>query len=188
MSDTYPANDNEIATVDFNIQGGRLLREYASALVGIERLYEGLLTVDRLMENPEARYWGRLRLDEPVGPLVFPVERLVLVSIEASSPGVLSVLGNFRPLEQIRLYLGDRHERKKDKAYRNREEERRLVLENDLLDLQLQRDRISAWRDLGTSDAQISAMFSRYLLGPIEEIERAQDSIGLGELTASTDG
>jgi len=45
--------------------------------------------------------------------IVLPSERLFFSKVNIQSPGFWEVMGSLNPLQQIREYLKDRHERKK---------------------------------------------------------------------------
>jgi hypothetical protein len=58
---------------------------------------------------------------------VVPVHsRLLLAAARLESPGFWEFLGSLNPLEVLRQYLSDRHERRKDREYREAAEARRL--------------------------------------------------------------
>src|SRR5580700_4283093 len=52
---------------------------------------------------------------ETLAAMVPTSERLVLDAVEIASPGFWEFLGSLNPLEVIRKYLSDRHERRKDR-------------------------------------------------------------------------
>jgi hypothetical protein len=52
------------------------------------------------------------------------------------------LLGSLNPLQQLREYLKDRHERKKDRDWRGDAEKERALLENEILQIQAERGRI----------------------------------------------
>ena len=69
-------------------------------------------------------FWTGLvteRFDDELG--------LDLVSVVIESPGFWEFIGALNPLEQLRGYLVERHERMKDREYRNDAERRRLDAE-----------------------------------------------------------
>ena len=66
--------------------------------------------------------------------MITPQYELVLDGVSLSSPGAWDFLGKLNPLDVIRQYLTDRHERRKDKEYREAHENRKLYLENKLLE------------------------------------------------------
>lgn len=107
-----------------------------------------------------------MRAVSELEPSVLPSERLVLDSVEAASPGQISIFGKLNVLEQIRLWLIDRSERQKDREYRNREEERRLDLENQQRETDLIRSRIAALREAGLTDFDVNEVFRRLLSEP----------------------
>ncbi|MDW3218747.1 MAG: hypothetical protein R8F63_09055 [Acidimicrobiales bacterium] len=191
-------SEAELGTVVLGLEGGRLVSEYVSALYAINRLYDSLLTLDRFIEELQAQA-GRPEQFRPFGlrplldrdwlpePAVLPSERLVLSAIEVSSPGSISLFGDLGILEQLRIWLNDRDERRKDRDYRDREDARRLDLENQQRETDLLRSRIAAMREAGMPEVAIVEA-TRALIGePLEAVERAQDRVGLGELGIGTE-
>lgn len=60
---------------------------------------------------------------------------LIVREVHLSSPGFWSFLGALNPLEALRNFLNDRHERQKDRKYRELAEASKLELENRLLEV-----------------------------------------------------
>ncbi len=88
-----------------------------------------------------ARRWGPPELLLPLagyrfgGPAAIestiPAGRPLVVSrVVLSSPGFWEFMGSLNPLEVLRQYLSDRHERRKDDKYRSPAEAERLAIEN----------------------------------------------------------
>lgn len=75
---------------------------------------------------------------------ILPSEELVIDKVSFNSPGFWEVIGALNPLTQIREYINDRHNRKKDKQFwetelsKNILENQKLELENQKLALQNQ--------------------------------------------------
>src|SRR5690606_29760866 len=69
-----------------------------------------------------------------------PQDRLVLNRVRIESPGFWEFLGSLNPLLHIREYLNDRHRRRQDQEYREASEKKRLELENELLQAQIERE------------------------------------------------
>jgi len=67
-------------------------------------------------------------------------KNLKIEKMAISSPGFWEVLGSFNPLSQIRDFLNDRHNRKKDLEFRNRQEEK-------VADIQIQRQEFELNKD-----------------------------------------
>lgn len=80
---------------------------------------------------------------------------LELGIVQFESPGFWEFLGALNPLEQIRQYLNDRHERKKDNEFRNRAEEKKLELENERLAAQVFSERVDGLAKAGFSNEDI---------------------------------
>ncbi|HLM82158.1 MAG TPA: hypothetical protein VK302_16265 [Terriglobales bacterium] len=102
-------------------------------------------------------------------------DRLILRSVELHSPGWWEVVGKLNPLEQIRLYLNDRHERRKDREYRESEEAAKLRLQNAALETQVLRDRITAAREMGATDEDLAPLLDRFVRQPLNGLDRFQD-------------
>jgi hypothetical protein len=95
-----------------------------------------------LTEVGAFRTGGIEAMSGPSSPLV--VSRVVL-----TSPGFWEFLGSLNPLEVIRQYLTDRHEREKDRDYRSRAEAERLAIENAARKLDVFRQYLDLQREYG---------------------------------------
>jgi len=100
---------------------------------------------------------------------------LQLRRVVLQSPGYWEFLGKLNPLEVIRVYLNDRHARLKDASYRNRLEEEKLTIENNLLKVKLISDLVDAARKAGLSRTEISALIRDNALVPLLRLEALQD-------------
>lgn len=75
--------------------------------------------------------------------------------VELNSPGFWEIIGSLNPLAQVRGYLADRHERNKDRDYRNDAEKRQLNAEARLKELEVQRAEVAVAREKYELAAQI---------------------------------
>jgi hypothetical protein len=130
-------------------EGGRpaseirgLLKAWESAYQIVARIeLEGERVIDFLewleRVGPPRRYWspflgmGTVRVEGDVG------SRLIVSRVVLESPGFWEVFGSLNPLEVLRKYLNDRHERSKDRNYRSDAEHERLAIANALGRLQV---------------------------------------------------
>ncbi len=108
--------------------------------------------------------------------VVLPSDRLVISKVNIQSPGFWEVLGSLNPLQQIREYLKDRHERQKDKEFRNKQEK-----EKGELDLEEQRNKIISQRidilkSLGHSETEIRQLVMVMVTQPLNRLGRHQDN------------
>ena len=85
-----------------------------------------------------------------------PRFQLELSRVSIQSPGFWEFVGAMNPMQQIREYLNDRHERRKDKEYREQSEKDRLRLDCEILEqtlikqkLENAREQISMMREFG---------------------------------------
>lgn len=198
-SDVYSVGVAELEAGQTSFQfiawGGMALREFRTALTVVEGAYNGLVAIDRAIEGAldhTKRFGLQPALLNNLSPLLLspsfdssmlvpPGDRLVFGSARVGSAGLVEVIGALNPLKQLREYLNDRHERKKDTAYRNAAEERRLQLENELLLNKVLNERVQLLREVGLPDHQITLILNELVLKPLEELCRAQDA-GILEL------
>jgi hypothetical protein len=123
---------------------------------------------------------GRLLSTWPPSPgvvasLVPSRDRLVLQSARFESPGFWEFLGSLNPLEVIRQYLNDRHERRRDTKYRDAAEASRLDLENRLLENRVIRERIEIARSLGAGASDLAPLLNELVHRPLRALNGAQD-------------
>ena len=113
---------------------------------------------------------------EKIAALVPDKDRLKLRGVELNSPGFWDFMGSLNPLEVLRQYLSDRHERERDRAYRNKEEARRLAAENDLLELEVINKKVELLQELGAFTPQdIELLKDRLLKRPLQGLNLSQD-------------
>lgn len=145
------------------------------------------------------RFWRRFVLpDEPFGLLPFesgpsshselgeriiPEYRLELRRVSIQSPGFWEFFGGLNPLQQMREYLNDRHERRKDQEYRILAEKERMCLENEILRRQISkedagilRDQVSIMREAGMGITEIQQYVWSRLGQPLSQLGRHQDT------------
>ncbi len=131
-------------------------RQYLDAL---ESAYSGIYVFQSIFsgEEPRIAIWPQpFRVPWPMPPetidaIVPPKHKLVLASVDIASPGAWEFLAAMNPLETIRKYLNDRHERIKDREYRNAAERRRLEAEVEAAELRNVRERIGIYRELNVA-------------------------------------
>src|SRR5437867_5085114 len=174
------------------------VREY---LTRLEHAYNSVYAFERAIEAAErfARRWhgpvfvvdpfdwaalptraGRLSSVWPPSPeaiasVVAARDRLVLRTARFESPGFWEFLGTLNPLEVIRQYLKDRHDRRRDRDYRDAAEARRLDLENRLLENRVIRERVEIARSLGASDSQLTPLLNELVYRPLRTLNPSQD-------------
>jgi hypothetical protein len=144
----------------------------------IVEAYKSLLVLDKIMLAAEHKKIRRLKVN-PVTPFIEAEEdRLRLVAVEFHSPGFWEFLGKLNPLEVLRQYLNDRHQREKDEKYRNAAEKRKLQLENErgsidnsVLKLKFVREFIDTCRHAGVSEAEIQALVKEHALAPLIRLD-----------------
>jgi hypothetical protein len=100
------------------------------------------------------------------------------------SPGYWDFLGKLNPLEVTRQYLQDRHERRKDREYREAAEKRRLDLDNTLLENKVIKERIEIAKNLGATEEDLAPLLNELVIKPVRELDRYQDrgAIETGEI------
>lgn len=114
---------------------------------------------------------------------VLPEYRLDLARVSIQSPGFWEFVGSLNPLQQLREYLKDRHERRKDFEYREPAEKEKLRLENELLqrvilekETSTLRDELAIMREVGFDDSEIKQFIWSRLGPPLSRLGRHQDT------------
>ena len=139
----------------------------------------------QLYDLMEVFYFDGRRLSPPLSDLyvnlepnslVPPAERLVLSKVNIQSPGFWEFFGSLNPLNQLREYLKDRHERRKDRDWREAQEKRKgdldiMEKENTFLNAH-----IKTLKELGYSDIEIRQMLNKLVLQPLQTLDKYQDN------------
>lgn len=107
--------------------------------------------------------------------IILPEHRLRISRVVVESPGFWEFLGNLSPLEVLRKYLCDRHERKKDTAYRNRQEMEKGELELAKLGLEVVGEEISILQSLGVPEEKIRKALFDHIDKPLRALDEVQD-------------
>lgn len=105
---------------------------------------------------------------EKVAAMVPEADRLRLIGVELHSPGFWDFLGKFNPLEVLRQYLNDRHERQKDRQYRSSAEAEKLELENF-------KEKIDILKQLGATDKDLALLKEQLLKKSLRQLNPYQD-------------
>jgi hypothetical protein len=111
----------------------------------------------------------------------------VLSAVSLTSPGFWDFVGTLNPLEVLRHYLNDRHERRKDRSYRESAEQRRLALENLSLQNKVIAERIRIAKELGATDRDLAPLLNELINKPLTALDRHQDK-GIIENTEISPG
>jgi hypothetical protein len=140
-------------------------------------------TSTNIREFPIAPIWGEmmLRFSSPrfsSAALVRPEQTLILKSVRLESPGFWEFFGKLNPLEVIRQFINDMHERRKDRAYREAAEERKLYLKNLALENQVLKARIAIVRSLGATDSDLTPLLNNLVIDPLNRLA-AHQNLGL---------
>jgi hypothetical protein len=116
-----------------------------------------------------------------------PGATLELTQVEIHSPGFFEFLGMLNPLNTIREYLNDRHERLKDKRYREPLEREKLILENELLSHQIRKEELDIlgselemMREHGFDEDYLRQYVWQSIGQPLARLARHQDTQLIG--------
>jgi hypothetical protein len=161
--------------------------EIVRYLRDLEGAYNHLFAFDLVVKEAQERYgedsWRprratsrTLRQIRRPDLVVLPEDRLRVHAVSVQSPGFWEFLGALNPLETIRKYLSDRHERKKDNAYRNTAEAERLRLDNEKLKTEVVKERIEILRGLNIPEDRIAVILNLHVATPLSKLDEAQDS------------
>jgi hypothetical protein len=176
-------------------QGGVDIQLVTSYLSDLKLAYDSLLAFETIMDDlgsREHRPRGFVLFDDSFRLLPFrsggnwlpssnevanfvpSSERLILSSVRLESPGFWEFIGSLNPLEVIRKSLNDRHERRKDRQYKEAAERRRLTLENALLETKVLSQRIRIAKNLGATDRDLAPLLNQLVFQPLRTVGRHQ--------------
>jgi len=108
--------------------------------------------------------------------LVEPDHVLMLKAVRMESPGFWEFFGKLNPLEIIRQFLNDMHERRNGKQYREAAEERTLYLKNLALENQIVRARIGIAKSLGATNADLTPLLNELIVKPLNNLAKYRAS------------
>lgn len=112
---------------------------------------------------------------EAVLSFVAESDTLILQGARLQSPGFWDFLGKLNPLEVMREYLNDRHERRKDRDYRERAEKEKLWLDNLRRKNTVVRERIELARQLGATEQDLAPLLKVLVHEPLQRLDKHQD-------------
>ena len=182
---------------------GGSIAELSAFLSDLENAYMALYTFDRLwFRSPMGHRFplemllelgypfsafgqvGRVPLRVDALP---PSARLTLERVRIESPGFWEFVASLNPLQQIREYLNDRHRRRQDIEFREAPEKKRLELDNELIQRQIEendntnlKQRIAILRDVGYDDDAIRDMIWMSFGNSLSRLGRHQDARLIG--------
>lgn len=164
------------------------IRAYLEA---VEQAYNGLYAFELIVSEAKMRAADReptswrssgrrprlaVRRISRAEAVVLPEDRLQLRAVSFQSPGFWEFLGALNPLETLRKYLQDRHERRRDRTYREPLEAERMALENEKLKTAVVKEQVELLRSLGVPEEKIREALTRHVVLPLERLDRHQDS------------
>ena len=102
--------------------------------------------------------------------------KMTFYRVEFTSPGFWKFLGALNPLETVRKWCADRHERRKDIDYREAHEAEKMRLDNEKLKTEVVQGRIRTLEQAGVPKDKIREALARYLVEPLTRLQRHQDA------------
>ena len=165
------------------------IRDVIGYLKSIEDVYNHLYAFELIITDAKKRSedyndttnYGRSRKIKSLmsirhpDQIVHPQDRIILNKVNVESPGFWEFFANIIPLETIRKYINDRHERIKDKNYRINQEKERGELENEKLRLEVIQKKTDLLKNLGVPEDKIRIAYFKHVLKPLEQIDIYQD-------------
>lgn len=188
---------------ELRLQADRLgtVADIRAYLEAVEQAYNGLYAFDLIVNEAKSRAADRepmswrssgrqlriaIRRISRAEAVVLPEDRLQLRAVSFQSPGFWGFLGALNPLETLRKYVQDRHERRRDRTYREPLEAERMALENQKLKTEVVKEQVELLRSLGVPEEKIREALMRHVVLPLEHLDRHQDS-GLVETAVLVD-
>jgi len=196
---------------------GLPVHRIADFLNTLEEAYNALLLLDRLIEDYDSwlderdeqlrrkrlrdlrRFGCLLTTRESLrraGNLFTPKSRLRVHAIEVGSPDFWAFVGKLNPLEVIRQWVQDAHERRKDREYKESAEARKLELDNEMKRVEIEDHelanelkkveivdrKIEIAKQLGATDEDLAPLVRNLFYKPLKRLERFNDVIESVEL------
>lgn len=160
--------------IRFEMSDGCTTEEFALFLLDFEKAYASIRFFLRRMSGNNQSLNDLLNFPEVNELPTIAKTRLGAVSF--NSPGFWEAIASWNPLKVLCDYLGQRHERKKDKEYRNEQEREIAELEilakrNEVISAQ-----IETLKKAGFSDEEIKELLSKYISNSLENMGRKIDS------------
>ena len=118
----------------------------------------------------------RIIKETEIDNLILKSDRLIITKVNIQSPGFWEFLGKLNPLEQIREYIKDCHERNKDKKYRNRQEEEKGDIEIQERQVALIEKKVDVLKKMGYSELEIRELMTKLINTPLENFTRHLNS------------
>lgn len=173
----------------------RYLHQLTSVLFRFENAYNGIcffLDKTELRSGEpifhsldQYRYWysepsGGFRTILPEHIAADDWIELRVLSIQ--SPGFAELVGRLTPLEVLRQWVQDRHERRKDQEYKEHYEKEKLDLENELLRIKVIREKINVMKEAGVPKRELDRFVKDTLLRPMSRLNPHLDSAEIKDL------
>ncbi len=106
----------------------------------------------------------------------YQIPNLRLERINIQSPGFWEIVGSMNPLQQIREYIKEKHEREKDKEYRNDLEKAKGILDLEKQRNEIVEHRIKNLKLAGYNDDQIQRLVLKLYANPLILLDKHLDS------------
>ena len=176
-----PEEISRITALEMHVTRAAHAHYIAEFLTAADYAYSSIavfyVTVDEIQIRDVSHRWHwemwleRWPEKQPdIASLILPSERLWVEKISISSPGSFRFLGKPAVLETIRKYLQDRHERKKDKEYRNAAEQQRLLLQNEMAAVEILAKRVQILKSMGYPEPAIRRILMGNVVEPLEKL------------------
>lgn len=158
-------------------------RNVGNFLVWLGNVYEYLCELDELVycSSPSILQVvklasriadeGRPQLSPNVGMFFHDQSTLVLTGCSFSSPGFWEAIAKLSPIETLRVYLQDRHERERDKTWHWDKEKQREQVEILSKKMKVARDLVKLARDVGMKEEEIRQLVIDVLVRPLERLD-----------------
>ena len=175
----------------YAFQGGEI-DDVIKFLYHLRNAYESLYVFDVISQeiqeyNKAERNFILSRIPiSKIHDAISPSDKLIVDKVSIQSPGVWEVLGSWNPLAQLRDYLSERHERKKDNLWRNDLDRQEKWLKNMLLATQLMDQQVDLYKKANVGEEDIRKMILGYGYRSLQSLNSYQDKdmIGSAEITA----
>ncbi|MBL1084999.1 hypothetical protein JK359_24005 [Streptomyces actinomycinicus] len=162
----------------FESESGIPVDDLCGLLQALNAAYSGIGEIRgavALGTIPIHRARQRVHAHDRASDYLATAPRLMFMSAHVDSPGVWEFLGSLNIFTQIREYLKDRHERKKDFAYRNEAEKRQLAAAATKAEVDAVSGFVTLLLQAGYTEAEIRQRLEDRFFQPMRQLESFQD-------------
>lgn len=193
---SYTVNTLDYPLTSIRILADRVgsIMEITSYLQDLENAYNALYVFDEFLSSIENSFqinntksiYLTIKLNPKLDTsrhLINPEYLLTISKVNIQSEGFWELIGALNPLQQLREYLKDRHERRKDIEWKEPGEKERGILERQLLLVQITEgenkvlsEKIKILKEIGFTNEEIRELIWKNIGKDLMQLGKHQDN------------